>query len=281
MTAASHPGVLYVVATPIGNLEDITLRALRILKEVDLVACEDTRRTSLLLHHFGISTRVQSCHKFNERHRLQSLQEMLQSGKSVALVSDAGTPSLSDPGALLVRSCRSSGIPVVSIPGASAVLTALSCSSFAGEPYLFVGFLPASRGKRQKALALMKEVPWNLVFYESPLRTAECLQDIHSILGDRTVFLGRELTKHFEETLEAPAAQMAAQIAAREIKGEITLIVKGAVARESAAEDLPLAVEKARQKIAAENLSKKEASRQTAAETGFPAREIYRRLIES
>jgi 16S rRNA (cytidine1402-2'-O)-methyltransferase len=160
-------------------------------------------------------------------------------------------------------------------------LTALASSPFAGEPYLFIGFLPPSRGKRQKALAGLKDVPWNLVFYESPLRVHGCLQDLHQILGDRVVFLGRELTKHFEETLEAAVSEISSRISARELKGEITMIVKGATREEATPEDLPLAVEKAKALIVSQDLSKKEAARRIAAEYGFSAREIYRQLIGS
>ena len=275
------PGTLYVVSTPIGNREDITLRALRILREVSLVACEDTRRTSLLLRHFQITTPVLSYHKFNEKKRLDKLLQSLQDGKSVALVSDAGTPSLSDPGAILIRTCRRSGIPVSAIPGASAVLAALAASPFAGEAYLFFGFLPASAGRRQKVLERLKDVPWNLVFYESPLRVRECLKDIIQILGNRIVFWGRELTKHFEETIESSAGEILSQISTREIKGEITLIVKGAAGEAVSPGNLPSAVEDARGLIQSQGFSKKEAAKRAAEQHGFSSREIYQELIKA
>jgi 16S rRNA (cytidine1402-2'-O)-methyltransferase len=275
MTTETSPGILYVVATPIGNMEDVTARALRILREVRLIACEDTRRTSQLLHHFQIATPVLSYHKFNEKSRLDSLLHRLRDHQSIALVSDAGTPALSDPGSLLIRACRQEGFQVVAIPGASAVLTALASSSFGGDPFLFVGFLPSSRSHRRKCLTQLRTVPWNLVFYESPLRLKDCLLDILETLGNRVVFLGRELTKHFEETMECPLDELLPQLQPRDLKGEITLIVAGAGTEKTPEIDLSTAVEQAKNLISTEGISKKEAARRIAQISPFSARQIY------
>lgn len=279
MDGDNPAGTLFIISTPIGNLEDITLRALRILKEVHSIACEDTRRTSLLLHHYQISKPLISYHKFNEKQRSQHLLTVLEKGQSIALVSDAGTPSLSDPGSWLIRSCRTRGIPVVSIPGASAILTALACSSFAGAPFVFLGFLPPTRDRRKKEIARWRDLPWNWVLYESPLRVSACLEDLLQLLGDRNIFFGRELTKHFEESWEATLSQALSKIAPRELKGEVTLILSGKSQAEASPEDLPEAIAQARELITSQEISKKEASRKIAQATGLPAREIYRALV--
>lgn len=280
MNAQTPPGTLYVVATPIGNMEDVTARALRTLREVQLIACEDTRRTSKLLHHHQIATPVQSYHKFNEKSRLEGLLYRLRQGHSIALVSDAGTPTLSDPGSHLVRACRAEGFPVIAIPGASALLTALSCSSFAGDPFLFLGFLPSSRSHRRRSLAGLQSLPWNLVFYESPLRLKDCLSDIGAILGNRTVFMGRELTKHFEETQEDSAGNLLAKLQDRDLKGEITLIVAGVSEQDTPAIELSVAIEQAKKLTLAEGISKKEAARRTAQGSPYSVRQIYEGLID-
>lgn len=273
------PGTLYVVATPIGNLEDITARALRILGQVDLIACEDTRRTKLLLNHYQLRTPVESYHQFSERRKLNQFLELLRSGKSIALVSDAGTPTVSDPGALLVACCRSEAIPVVAIPGPSALLAALASSSFAGEPFLFWGFLPSKSRLRRSTLQTLADQTVVLVFYESPTRLLGGLRDILEILGDRHAHMGRELTKVFEETLEGSVSQLIEKLQGRRILGEITLIVAGCPMLKETA-DLEKAAEQAAKLIQEEGLSKKEASHRIAARTGLSARALYQQLLQ-
>jgi 16S rRNA (cytidine1402-2'-O)-methyltransferase len=193
------PGVLYVVSTPIGNLEDITLRALRVLKEVDLVAAEDTRRTRQLLTHYGIRQPLISYHEFNRRLREETLLKELREGRSIALVTDAGTPGISDPGEDLVKRAVQESIPLVPIPGPSALIAALSVSGLPTENFLFYGFLPSKAGARQKLIQSLKDRGETLVFYESPRRLRSFLEDSARILGDRLVVVAREITKVYEE----------------------------------------------------------------------------------
>jgi 16S rRNA (cytidine1402-2'-O)-methyltransferase len=217
------PGTLYVVATPIGNLEDVTLRALRVLREVSVIAAEDTRRTSRLLQHYSISTPTTSLHAHNEDGKTPVLIERLRAGESIALVSDAGTPVVSDPGALLVAAAHAAGLRVEPVPGPSAALAALSASGIAADEFLFVGFPPARAGARLEWLGRLAPEPRPLVLYEAPHRIRATLQDMLAILGDRTVALGRELTKAHEELVVRP---ISAHLAATgDGRGEYTLIV--------------------------------------------------------
>src|SRR5215467_12839542 len=192
---------LFVVATPIGNLGDITARALETLRNVDLVACEDTRHTIKLLTHFGIQRPLISYHDFNEKERAAELVKKIEGGLKVALVSDAGTPGISDPGYRLVRLCRERRIDVISIPGANAAIAALASSGLPSDQFLFVGFLPAKRKARQERLRELQSMPCTLVFYEAPHRIRETLEDLKAFFGDRTAYIGRELTKLHEEQL--------------------------------------------------------------------------------
>ena len=187
------PGTLYIVATPIGNLEDITFRAVRILRDADLIACEDTRQTQKLLSHYGISKRMFSYHEHNEQSRSEELIAELQSGKNIALVTDAGTPLISDPGYRLVAGARMAGVPVSPIPGPGAFLAALSASGLGTDSFVFLGFLPAKKTQRRRVLENWKAAPATLVFYEAPHRIVEALEDIDEILGEREVVLAREL----------------------------------------------------------------------------------------
>jgi 16S rRNA (cytidine1402-2'-O)-methyltransferase len=221
-------GTLYLVSTPIGNLEDITLRALRILKEVDLIACEDTRRTRILLSHYGIKTALTSLYDEIERKKGEVLVEKLLGGRSLAYVSDAGTPLISDPGYHLVRIAVEAGIPVVPVPGASAVITALSVAGMPSDRFAFFGFLPEKAGRRQSFLQKLKTLPMTLVFYESPRRIIDSLKDIRDILGDRDVAVTRELTKVFEEVIRGRVDELVAKLEEQGVKGEITLLVGGA-----------------------------------------------------
>ena len=229
MTSSSDPtkGTLYIVSTPIGNLEDITLRALRILKEVDLIAAEDTRHTGLLLKHFGIQTPLTSYFQGNEFKKKEFILSKLRQGDRVALVSDAGTPGISDPGFRLVQTAAGNQIPIVPIPGASAVIAALSVSGLPTDAFLFKGFLPHKSKKKRDLLNGLKEVRETLIFYESPHRIRETLKDILEILGDREMVLTRELTKIYEEILRGKASEIQTQIGERQMKGEITLVLSG------------------------------------------------------
>jgi 16S rRNA (cytidine1402-2'-O)-methyltransferase len=229
MTSSSHPtkGTLYIVSTPIGNLEDITLRALRTLKEVDLIAAEDTRHTGLLLKHFGIQTPLTSYFQGNELKKKEFILSKLSRGDRVALVSDAGTPGISDPGFRLIRTAIDNQISVIPIPGPSAVIAALSVSGLPTDAFLFRGFLPHKSKKKRDLLNELKEARETLVFYESPHRILETLKNILEILGDRQMVLTRELTKIYEEILRGKVREIQTQIAERQLKGEITLIISG------------------------------------------------------
>jgi 16S rRNA (cytidine1402-2'-O)-methyltransferase len=220
-------GVLYIVSTPIGNMEDITLRALRILKEVDLIAAEDTRRTGLLLKHFGIQTPLTSYFEGNELKKRGYILSKLKEDKNIALVSDAGTPGISDPGFRLIQLVIENEIPIAPIPGPSAVITALSVSGLPTDSFVFKGFLPHKSKKRRDLLKELIEVRETLIFYESPHRFSETLKDILEILGDREIVLTRELTKVYEEILRGKVSQIHNLIGERKLKGEITLVVEG------------------------------------------------------
>lgn len=218
-------GKLYVVATPIGNLEDITLRALRILKEVDCIAAEDTRHSQKLLNHFGIKNRLISYYREKENQRAAELIEMLKSGKDVALISDAGTPAVSDPGAILVQRALTENLQVVPVPGVSALTAALSCSGNLGGTFLFLGFAPVKSGQRKKLLTEIAELQHPVVFYESPRRAESFLHDCYETLGNRDIFWAREITKTFEEFQKSNLTEMLASIEGREVKGELVIIV--------------------------------------------------------
>ncbi|MGV1099462.1 16S rRNA (cytidine(1402)-2'-O)-methyltransferase [Thiovibrio sp. JS02] len=221
-------GTLFVVATPIGNLEDITLRALRILKEVDLIAAEDTRHTRKLLSHFDIHTPLISYYKEKEATRAQEIMTELAAGKSVALVSDAGTPGISDPGSILVKSAHARGIDVVPVPGASALAAGLSICGFAGPGHIFLGFLPAKASERRRLLRSLVNEPYPIVFYESPRRIVASLADCLAALGNRGGVAGRELTKIHEEIVCGPLESMQVTFARRgEIKGEFVVLLEG------------------------------------------------------
>jgi 16S rRNA (cytidine1402-2'-O)-methyltransferase len=215
---------LYIVATPIGNLEDITLRALRVLKEVALIAAEDTRHTRKLLTHYGISTPLISYHAHNQKTRGPELIQRLQNGQNIALVSDAGTPGFSDPGADLVALAWDAGIKVEAVPGPAAGIAALSVSGFKGD-VTFVGFLPQREGKRREMLTRLANEERAVIIYESPRRLLATLEEIAAVMGNRRVLVVRELTKKFEEAWRGPVKEIAAQLAGREIKGECVLVL--------------------------------------------------------
>jgi 16S rRNA (cytidine1402-2'-O)-methyltransferase len=220
-------GTLYIVSTPIGNLEDITLRGLRILREVDLIAAEDTRRSGMLLQHFGIQKPLTSFFQGNEQKKKDFVLSRLEEGKNVALVSDGGTPGISDPGYPLIRAAIEKRIPVIAIPGPCAAIASLSVSGLPTDAFRFRGFLPRKSTKRREVLREWIEACETLVFYESPHRIGETLQDILDILGDRQMALGRELTKIHEEVLRGRVSDLLNELAKRKLKGEMTLVISG------------------------------------------------------
>ena len=220
-------GTLYVVATPIGNLRDITLRALEVLKGADVVAAEDTRTTSVLFRHYGISTRLVSLNQHNEFEKSEAVIALLDEGKSVALVSDAGTPAISDPGEHLVNRARSAGFEIVPIPGANAAITALSASGLSGNGFVFQGFLPSRSSARKKVLSSLKECPRAIVLYEAPHRIAECAEDLREIMGGgRKVVFCRELTKLYETIHSCTLAEAPLWLSSQQ-KGEFVVVVEG------------------------------------------------------
>lgn len=284
-TKVSVPA-LYLVATPIGNLEDITLRGLRVLKEVDVIACEDTRQTQKLLNHFAIGTRTTSYHEHNEMTKSAELVKAMQEGASVALVTDAGMPGISDPGYRLITLAIRHHVPVVPVPGASAFLAALVASGLPTDSFRFSGFLPAKRGERRAAMEAVKSSPRTQVFYEAPHRIVETLEDVVEILGDsRHVVIAREVTKLHEEFLRGRAGEVLANLKAREmVKGEITLLIgkaedgadgaAGHVGR--AALGRPTVRQRVEQIMAEEKIDEKAALKKVAKERGVSKSEAYR-----
>lgn len=270
------PGTLFLVATPIGHLEDITVRALRVLREVALIAAEDTRRTAGLLAHYGIDTPQVSFHEHNERTRIPELLARLRRGDSIALVSDAGTPLVSDPGHALVRAARAAGIRVEAVPGPSAILAALVSSGLAAETFTFLGFPPAGRRQRERWLAALAAEPRPVVFFEAPHRLRATLAAAALVLGDRPMALAREMTKVHEEVLVGTAAELAARL--REPRGEFTVVV-GAPANEPAGAAGPLDETALWQSFCdltdRQGLTRREAIVALARRHGRPAREIY------
>lgn len=271
-------GILYIVSTPIGNLEDITLRALRVLKEVDLIAAEDTRRTRQLLSHYGIHKPLISYHEHNRRMREESLLKELREGKTIALVTDAGTPGVSDPGEHLVKSAIQESIPLVPIPGASALVAALSISGLPTDSFLFYGFLPSKAGAREKLMLSLKERHETLIFYESPKRLRFFLEDVVRILGERQVVVAREMTKIYEEAYRGTASEVLQEIGEEEIKGEVTVVVEGCtspakVESSSIAGLLELYFREM-------GLSMKEAIERVSAELGVAKSEVYRESLK-
>jgi len=278
---------LYLVGTPIGNLEDITLRALRVLKEVDVIACEDTRQTQKLLNHYAITTRTTSYHEHNEIARSAELVKEIQEGASVALVTDAGMPGISDPGYRLITLAIQHHVPVVPIPGASAFLSALVASGLPTDSFRFSGFLPAKRGERRAALEEIKNSSRPQIFYEAPHRVVETLVDVVEVLGEsRPVVIAREVTKLHEEFLRGGAAEVLENLKSREtVKGEITLLIGKAEennAQGAAGASLRLSVrQRVDQIMAEEKIDEKAALKKVAKERGVSKSEAYRELQRS
>lgn len=281
-------GTLYVVGTPIGNLEDITLRALRVLREVDLIACEDTRHTRTLLKRHGIATPLVSYHEHNERERAQQLVRRLKAGEDIALVTDAGMPGISDPGFHVVTGALAAGVPVTPVPGPSAVTAVLSVAGLGTDRFLFMGFLPRTRAARRRAFEEVSTVPATLVLFEAPHRIRDTLADLAEVLGPRRVALMRELTKIHEEVLRGRADEIAERLADIQPRGEITLVVEGAALRRQAgqAQSRHLevrAVEPAAhlRRLLNRGLSRRDAARSLAETYGIPRRVAYRMALEA
>ena len=268
-------GILHLVATPIGNLEDITFRAVRVLKEADLIACEDTRQTRKLLDHYGIATPTVSYHEHNEAERAAELAARLLRGTRIALVSDAGMPLVSDPGYRLVQAAIAAGIPVEPVPGPSAILAAVAASGLPTDAFHFAGFLPAKQGQRRRALEALAQEQATLIFYEAPHRILEALEAVEEVLGPRPVVVARELTKLHEEFLRGTPAAVRAALAARPaVKGEITLLVGRAAAPPP--DETPL--EEAVAACMREGMSRMDAIKSVARRRRLPKREVYRRV---
>jgi len=275
-------GTLYIVSTPIGNLEDITLRAIRILREVDAIACEDTRQTRKLLDHFGIAKAMVSYHDHNEAARAVELVEKLEAGANVALVSDAGTPLVSDPGYRLVHAAIAAGISVVPVPGPSAMISALAGSGLATDSFRFCGFLPPKSTQRRKVFEQMRGEGCTLIFFEAPHRVLEALEDVAAVLGAREVVIARELTKVHEEFLRGTAAEVHGKLAARpSIKGEITLLIGKASVRARIGEaEGAVPIADAVRALEQQGVSRMDAIKQVAKARGISKRECYRQVTD-
>ena len=270
-------GILYVVATPIGNLEDITLRALRILKEVDLIAAEDTRHTRHLLNHYGITTPLTSYHEHNERAKAQALVERLGRGERIALVSDAGTPAISDPGYRLVLAAVAAGIPVTPIPGPSTVVAVVSASGLPSDRFVFEGFLPSAKQERRNRLVTLREEPRTLVLYEAPHRLKECLRDILDILGAREMVLAREVTKLHEEFCRGTVSELLAGIDGRSMRGEIALVVQGFSGDATVSESV---LKQQIRRLKSEGMHVKAIAEVLGERYGYPKKAIYRLTLD-
>jgi 16S rRNA (cytidine1402-2'-O)-methyltransferase len=275
-------GCLYLVGTPIGNLEDITLRAIRILKESDQIACEDTRHTQKLLSHYNIQKPLVSYHEHNEMTRAPELVLAMEQGAKIALVSDAGMPLVSDPGYRLVTLCARHQIPVIPIPGPSALLAALSASGLPNEEFLFVGFLPARSGERQRALERLRLEDRTLILYEAPHRVAETVSDALEILGDRPACLAREVTKVHEEFRRAALSELSASLEEKPVRGEITLLIGAPLPGQSTTRDTTQSLaDRVDELIRQAKLDRKEALKLAAKERGLTRREAYSKMVES
>ncbi|HEU4342471.1 MAG TPA: 16S rRNA (cytidine(1402)-2'-O)-methyltransferase [Candidatus Binatia bacterium] len=271
------PGILYIVATPIGNLEDMTLRGVRTLGEADVIAAEDTRHTQILLNHFGIRTPVTSYHEHNEKTKARQLMDRLERGQSVALVSDAGTPAISDPGYRLIVAAIAAGIRVTPVPGVSAVTAVLSASGLPTDRFVFEGFLPAKKNDRRARLQSLSADTRTLVFYEAPHRLKESLEDLCEILGDREAVLAREVSKIHEEFWRGRLADAAREASERNIIGEITLVIKGSSGEPKITEDrLKTEIIELRKKA----MRVKEIADYLGEKYRYPKKAIYRLAIE-
>jgi 16S rRNA (cytidine1402-2'-O)-methyltransferase len=276
------PGTLYVVATPIGNLEDITLRALRVLREVELIACEDTRHTARLLAHYAIQRPTTSYHEHNETEKAGLLLDKVESGMNIALVSDAGTPCISDPGYRIVRQAHKRHIRVIPIPGPCSFIAALSASGRASDSFTFLGFLPARKNARAALLTELKDEERTLIFFESPERLLEAFGDLDRILGPRSLTIAREVTKLYEELFSGTPKEGIEYFARKPVKGEIVVIVEPGVRESGSLESLDIKAlqERVAGMMQSLGIMKTEAVKRLAREMNVSRRELYRLLVE-
>ena len=277
-------GTLYLCATPIGNLEDMTFRCVRILKEVDLIAAEDTRNSIRLLNHFEIKTSMTSYHEYNKIEKGRKLVEKLREGTDIALITDAGTPGISDPGEELVRMCREEGIPVTAVPGAAACVTALTISGLSTRRFAFEAFLPTEKKERQQILEELKQETRTIVLYEAPHRLVKTLRLLLETLGDRQVRVCRELTKKHETVYENTLSGAVSYYEEQEPKGECVLVIAGKsreeIRREEQMQWEEMTLEEHMEKYLSEGMDRKEAMKQVAKDRGIGKREVYRALLQ-
>jgi len=273
------PGTLYVVSTPLGNLEDITVRALRVLKEVDCIAAETVEHTRHLCRHYGIATKLTSFNQHNQRTKGPELVEDLKSGRSVALVTNAGTPAVSDPGVFLVAGALKEGVRVSPVPGPSAVTAALSASGMRADTFLFCGFLSPRSGKRKRELEALRTLPHTLVFFEAPHRLKEMLEDVRAVLGDRALVLHKEMTKLFEGTLRGSVAAVLSRLSEEEVRGEYVLVVAGCEKKEKEQTLDEKVQDKMRRLLKAGTMSLKDIARKISSETGVEYRKAYKACL--
>ena len=273
-------GTLYLVSTPIGNLEDITHRALRLLGEVGVIACEDTRHTRKLLNHYGINTKTISYHEHNEPERAAELIELLKSGADIAIVSDAGTPLINDPGFRIARLAIEAGVLVVPVPGPSALITALVASGLPTDEFFFGGFLPARSGARRTRLSELRSLPATLIFYEAPHRIAATLKDAHEMLGEREAVVARELTKMHEELARGRLSELATRFSSSQsARGEIVLMIDRAVIQGSAVNSETVSIAELVTALEKEGLDHRAALKKAARDLGLSRAEAYRLLV--
>lgn len=278
-------GKLYVCATPIGNLEDITYRVVKTLKEADLIAAEDTRHSRILLEHFSIGVPCTSYHEHNKYEKAEVLIEKMKAGQQVALISDAGTPAISDPGEVLVRRCLEEGIPVSSLPGACACITALTMSGLSTRRFAFEAFLPADKRERQEILAELAEETRTIVLYEAPHHLLKTLGQLYEALGDRQIAVCRELTKKYEENIRMSLSETIAYYQEKEPRGEYVLVIEGRsreeIKRKKQEEYREMSIEDHLNSYLASGMEKKEAMKAVARDRGCTRREVYRMLLEA
>jgi len=277
-------GILYICGTPIGNLEDITLRSLKILKEVNLIAAEDTRHTLKLLNHYQINTKVTSYYEYNKFKKAPYLVEILKNGQDIALVSDAGMPGISDPGYVLIDLALKNNIKIIPVPGVSALITALVVSGLPTDKFVFEGFLPRKIKERKRYFKSIENEERTIIFYETPHRLKKALRDMLEILGDRKVVIARELTKLYEEIIRGKLSQVLTEISTKEVKGEITLIVQGGIKKkENSSTDFLIKeciIEEYLKKLKNQGYSNKEIIKITQEKLNIPKNLIYKKLLE-
>jgi len=269
-------GSLYIVATPIGNLEDMTHRAIRVLGEVDLIAAEDTRHTRKLLTHFGITTSLVSYYREKESQRSSELVAKMIAGADIALVSDAGTPAISDPGSILVRKARKEGLNIIPIPGASALSAAISCAGLTPGSFLFIGFPPAKGGQRRQLLTSLRSSQYPLVFYKSPHRINKFISDAEEILGERTILWAREITKKFEDITETSLSELSATIKDKKMRGEIVVIIHPAIQEAATGESIDEILNWYHQNS---DLSMRDVCKKVSVDMGISRSDVYQKAL--